>query len=377
MARNKINRFRLRQNEAVVISSDSSPGKEEENDRGSPSLNGSTMNYHAYITVSSEDRILKYRMDPGTGDLDFEYSIPAEGAPGPLAVDPNRGYLYLSRRGAREISAYSIDAGTGGLTLLGSVSVEADACYLSTDRKGRFLLSASYGGGMAYVHAILQDGRLSDSPVHSTITLPKAHFILTDPSNRLAFLPHVGESNTIIGFRFDEDTGALQEVSRTSHKPDVGPRHLAFHPELDVVYASNEQGSSVTAYTLDTSSGVLEPVQTLSTLPEGFSGENTCAQIHLHPSGRFLYVSNRGYDSIACFAVDDTGRLTRIGIQPTEPVPRAFGIDPTGHFLYAGGQDSGILASYRIDEKSGRLCPMKTYTVGKQSMWVLILALRA
>ncbi|MDE3000664.1 MAG: lactonase family protein [Gemmatimonadota bacterium] len=335
------------------------------------------MNYHAYITISGEDRILKYRMDPGTGDLDFEYSIPADGAPGPLAVDPGQKCMYLSRRGAREISTYSIDSLTGGLTPLGSVSVNADACYLSTDRRGRFLLSASYGGGMASVHAIRDDGTLSDSPVQSIKTLPKAHFILTDPSNRLAFLPHVGESNTIIGFRFDEDAGTLRETSRTSHEPDVGPRHLAFHPGLDLVYASNEQGSSVTAFSLDTGSGVLEPVQTLSTLPEGFRGENTCAQIHMHPSGRFLYVSNRGHDSIACFAVDGTGGLTCIGIQRTEPVPRAFGIDPTGSFLYAGGQDSGKLASYRIDEHSGRLCPMRIYSVGKQSMWILILALPA
>ena len=353
------------------------PAKEKPSDSQGPLPNGYRMNYHAYITVSSEDRILKYRMDPDTGDLDFEYSISAEGGPGPLAVDPGRRYLYLSRRGAREISAYALDAGSGGVSLLGSVSVDADACYVSTDRRGRFLLCASYGGGMAYVHAIRQDGTLSESPVHSTSTLPKAHFILTDRSNRLAFLPHVGESNTIIGFRFDEDMGTLREVSRTSHEPDVGPRHLAFHPDLDVVYASNEQGSSVTAYSLDTCSGELEAVQTLSTLPEGFGGENTCAQIHIHPSGRFLYVSNRGHDSIACFAVDGTGGLTGIGIQRTEPVPRAFGIDPTGNFLYAGGQESGRLASYRIDERSGRLCPLRTYTVGKQSMWVLTLALPA
>ena len=334
------------------------------------------MNYHAYITVSSDDRILKYRMDPDTGDLAFEYSIQADGGPGPLAVDPDEKYLYLSRRTAREISAYSINAGTGGLSLLGSVSVDADACYVSTDRNGRFLLSASYGGGVAAVHAIREDGTLGDSPVQTVRTQPKAHFILTDPSNRLAFLPHVGESNTIIGFRFDEDEGTLHEVSRTSHEANVGPRHLVFHPDLQMVYVSNEQGSSVTAYALDACEGVLEPLQTLSTLPEGFSGENTCAQIHIHPSGRFLYVSNRGHDSIACFAVDHSGCLTVIGVQPTEPVPRAFGIDPTGHFLYAGGQESGELASYRIDARTGRLNPLKMYTVGKQSMWVLILALR-
>ncbi len=339
-------------------------------------LKGWTMNYHAYITVSSDDRILKYRMDPDTGDLAFEYSIHAEGGPGPLAVDPHQKYLYLSRRGAREISAYSIDPVTGGVSLLGAVSVDADACYVSTDRNGRFLLSASYGGGVAAVHAIRADGTLSDLPVQTVKTLPKAHFILTAPSNRLAFLPHVGESNTIVGFRFDEDVGTLKEVSRTTHEPDVGPRHLVFHPGLHMVYVSNEQGSSVTAYAFDVCSGVLEPVQTLSTLPEGFSGENTCAQIHIHPSGRFLYVSNRGHDSIACFSVDRTGFLTGIGNQPTEPVPRAFGIDPSGSFLDAGGQESGELASYRIDAQTGRLRPLKTYTVGKQSMWVLMLALR-
>lgn len=333
------------------------------------------MNYHAYVTVSSEDRILKYRMDSDSGDLAFDYSIQAEGGPGPLAVDPRQECLYLSRRGAREISTYAIDSATGGIALLGSVSVDADACYVSTDRNGRFLLSASYGGGVAAVHSIRGDGTLSDSPVQTVKTLPKAHFILTDPSNRLAYLPHVGESNTIIGFRFDEDAGTLREVSRTVHEPDVGPRHLVFHPELDMVYVSNEQGSSVTAYRCDTGSGVLEPVQTLSTLPDGFKDENTCAQIHIHPSGRFLYVSNRGHDSIAGFSVDGAGRLTRIGIQPTEPVPRAFGIDPTGGFLYAGGQESGKLASYRIDVRTGRLCPLKTYTVGEQSMWVMILAL--
>ena len=334
------------------------------------------MNHHAYITVSSEDRILHYRMDPDTGNLVFESSIDAIGAPGPLAVDPQQRYLYLSRRGAREISTYSLDSSTGSLSFVGAVSVEADACYLSMDRTGRFLLSASYGGGLATVHAVAEDGMPGDSPIQTVKTLPKAHCILTDPSNRLVLLPHVGESNTIIGFRFDENTGTLREVSRTSHEPDVGPRHLVFHPSLERVYVSNEQGSSVSALAYDTSSGVLRHVQTLSTLPEGFRGENTCAQIHMHPSGRFLYVSNRGHDSIACFAVDQVGHLTATGNQPTEPVPRAFGIDPTGSFLYAGGQASGKLASYRIDVQTGRLHPLKAYVVGEQSMWVLILALQ-
>jgi len=138
----------------------------------------------------------------------------------------------------------------------------------------------------------------------------------------------------------------------------------------------------VTAYHLDPATGTLTPFQTLSTLPTGFKGQNTCAQIHLTPSGQALYVANRGHDSIACFAVDArrgdasrgdaTGALTALGQQPTEPTPRTFGIDPQGRFLYAAGQGSGRLAAYRIDAQ-GTLEPLDRYDVGERPMWVLIL----
>jgi 6-phosphogluconolactonase len=156
----------------------------------------------------------------------------------------------------------------------------------------------------------------------------------------------------------------------------TGPRHYDYHPNEAYVYVVNEQGCSVTAYRFDRAAGTLSPLQTLSTLPEGYRGENSCAQIHIHPSGRFLYAANRGHDSIACFAVDPgSGRLTALGQQPSEPVPRTFGLDPAGHFLYAAGQGTGRLAAYRIDQEQGTLSLLDTYAVGEHPMWVQVLDL--
>jgi 6-phosphogluconolactonase len=155
----------------------------------------------------------------------------------------------------------------------------------------------------------------------------------------------------------------------------VGPRHFCFHPHKDIVYFSNEQGCSVTAYALDTAAGTLSALQTVSTLPPGFDGDNTCAQIHMTPSGSMLFAPNRGHNSMACFAVDpDTGTLAPTARIATEPVPRAFGIDPSGNFLYAAGLESGRLAAYRIDADNGTLHHLGTYDVGSTPMWVTILS---
>ncbi len=180
----------------------------------------------------------------------------------------------------------------------------------------------------------------------------------------------------ILQFAFDERNGALKPNAEPQVVPEerVGPRHYVFHPDLPVVYFDNEQGSSVTAYRFNRSAGTLAPLQTVSTLPEAFAGDNTCAQIHITPSGRFVYASNRGHDSIACFSVDlATGSLTAVGQQPTEKTPRAFNLDPDGKYLFAGGLASSTLASYRIDYATGTLEPLETYVVGDRPMWVLAL----
>ena len=200
----------------------------------------------------------------------------------------------------------------------------------------------------------------------------------TDRSNNFAFVPHIGGGNGpnyVLQFKFDEGTGRLAPNSPDRVLPPSdaeGPRHFCFHPTRDILYFSNEQGCSVTAYNFDSSTGTLSAFQTLSTLPDGYDGANSCAQIQIVPSGEFLYAPNRGHNSIACFTIDaSTGRLAPIAIVPTEPVPRAIGVDPSGNFLIAAGLDSGRLASYRIDGKSGELNPLGTYDAGKGLMWVL------
>jgi 6-phosphogluconolactonase len=336
------------------------------------------MSYFLYVASAGEDRISIWEMDRGTGDLAFLENVALAGGPSPLAVDPGQQFMYAGLRATREMASLHVDRATGHLSLLARIPLEFDPCYLALDRTGRFLLSAYYAAGMVGVHAIGPDGVAQNPPIEWRTTLPKAHSMQTDRSNRFAFVPHVGESNTILQFRFDAHTGHLtpNAVPSVVPEPGAGPRHYCFHPTLDVLYFSNEQGCSVTAYRLDPATGTLAAFQTVPTLPEGTTVPNTCAQIQIAPSGRFLYAPNRGHNSIACFQVDPkTGHLSAAGHQPTEPVPRALTVDPSGHFVYAAGLDSGRLAAYRIDERSGTLWPLRIYEVGARPMWVLALDL--
>ena len=239
------------------------------------------------------------------------------------------------------------------------------------------MLSSYYEGGKAAVHSLGDNGVVSGPAIEWLDTAHGAHSFQTDPSNRFSFVPHIADKgpNEIFQFRFNERTGRLTPNSPARVSPDreLGPRHFCFHPHLSLLYFSDEQGSSVTSYRLDSSVGTLTPIRTVSTLPDDYSGRNSCSQIQITPSGKYLYAPNRGHNSIACFAVDvDTGELTSIGQVPTEPVPRAFSLDPEGTFLFAAGLESGRLASYKIDGDSGKLAPLQTYDVGQKPMWVLI-----
>lgn len=289
-------------------------------------------------------------------------------------------YAGLRESGSFGISSFRIDYSTGGLSLLGSIFLEGNPVFITTDQKGKFLLSAYYHESRVAVHPIGEDGAVSEPPVEWLETARGAHSIRTDPSNRFAFSPHVASDgpNAIFQFSFDESTGHLIPNSPFKVSPETpeGPRHICFHPYLDIVYSSNEQGSSVTGYSFDSIKGTLTPFQTVSTLPGDFEGENTCSQIQITPSGEFLYAPNRGHDSIACFSVDSsTGSLKSTGQVPSETVPRAFSLDPDGKFLYAAGRRSGRLALYRIRDDTGMLDPLEVYTVGEGSMWVLSIKL--
>ena len=337
--------------------------------------------YTGYVSFQGDDRVSIFTMDPGTGKLDWQRHVAVDGGPAPMAIDPGKNVLYVGKRGTQEISSYRIDHPRGGLSLIGTVPLQGEPVYLSTDRTGRFVLSAYFYQSTVGVHAVKSDGALTFPPVEWRYTASAAHAINTDPSNRFAFVPHVDNRrgpNAIFQFKLDEDTGRLTPNAPPMYSlPDnVGPRAICFHPTLNVVYSSDEQGSSATAYSLDPSAGTLSHLQTISTLPEGYGETNTCSQIQISPSGKFLYVPNRGHNSIASFRIDSsTGRLVATGRVPTEAVPRAFSLDPEGNFLIVSGRDSGRLASYQVNQASGELTPLATYAGGDRPMWVLITTL--
>lgn len=324
-----------------------------------------------YVSVGDANQLAIYKLNPKDGTLQYNESVKMDGAPGSLAVDPQKKYLFAAVRSAKKIISHEINA-DGTLKMVNTISVGMNPVYLATDRTGKFLLSASYSDGKIMVHPIGKGGVLDGKPVADITTAKTAHCILPDPSNKFVFVPHT-TPNAIYQFLFDAETGKLtpNAVPKVQGEPNAEPRHLWFHPKKDLAYAVNEKSGSVTLYKRDTEKGQLTPLQTVSTLPKDFKGKNTCANIEMTPSGKFLYASNRGHDSIAGYAVDaETGKLTALSQTPTEKTPRAFTIDPSGKYLYAAGQDSGKLAAYQIDQKTGALKHIATYEVGKGPAWV-------
>ena len=342
-----------------------------------------------YVCLQDDDKVATFNPDAETGRLARQAEVPVAGGPSVLAISPDRQVLYVGHRTHPAISSFRIDQRTGGLTLQGTVSPEHAPTFLAPDRTGKYLLSAYYQGGCAAVHPLGDDGAVGAPPLDRQDTANGAHAIQTDPSNQFAFVPHVARLNDnvleppkdnpgpnfIAQFRFDAQTGHLTPNSPFRIEPPgrLGPRHYCFHPSLDFVYFSNEQGCSVTSYRLDRTTGALSAVQTVTTLPAGQTMRNTCSQIHLTPSGQFLYVGNRGHNSIAGFAVGpDSGQLTAVGHISTEAVPTAFAIDAAGHFLFAAGTATGRLASCRINGETGRLTALETYAVGQRPAAVLV-----
>ena len=344
-----------------------------------------------YLALQDDDKIVTFGIDAASGKLVPRAETPAPGAPSVFALSPDRRVMYVGYRGTPGIESCRIDSTSGALTSLGRVTTEHWPTYLAADRAGKYLLSASYQGGYATVHPLGSDGAVSGPALDRQNTAPGAHAILTDPSNRFAFVPHIARQqdnvleppknipgpNFIAQFRFDAATGKLSPNAPFKLEPPgpIGARHYCFHPALELVYFSDEQGCSVTAYRLDRASGTLSTVETTPSLPAGVTVRNTCSQIYLTPSARFLYVGNRGHNSIAGFAVDATGRLTPAGHAPTEAVPTAFGLDSSGTFLFAAGTASGRLASYRVDGVTGALATLETYAVGRRPAAVLTVPL--
>jgi len=361
------------------------------------------MPVHLYASAQNDNRVRHFEVDTDTGRLAHLADTEVPDGPGPLAVAPDATTLFVGHRGRASVettggagiprpefglSSWAVDPESGDLTQTGRVHTEGEPCFLSTDRRGRFLLSAYYQAGACAVHPLDAAGALGGDAIEWRPTNSGAHSFQVDRANRFAFVPHIAEGsgglarlpegrrtgiNAILQFRFDQQTGQLtpNDPPRVTPEDPIGPRHYAFHPTRDLVYVNNEQGSVVTTYALDPDRGTLSPVQTVPTIPEGHDRPNAPAQIHIDPNGRYLFCSNRGHDSIAAYLIDAaTGQLTPAGWTAVGERPRAFGVDPTGRFLYVTSQVAGTLAAYRIDERTTALTHLDTYEVGQVPMWV-------
>jgi 6-phosphogluconolactonase len=294
-----------------------------------------------------------------------------------LAIHPNKRFLFavseLYETGGPKggaVSAFSIDRTSGKLTFLNKVSSRGGGpCHLAIDKTGKYIAVANYGTGSTAVLPIGEDGRLGEATgfyQHAGSSVdpkrqqgPHAHSVNFSPDNRFLMVADLGLDQVLV-FRFDAATGTIapNEPPFARVRPGSGPRHFSFHPNGRYAYAINELASTVTAFAYDARRGVLKEIQTITTLPAGFSETNHTAEVLVHPSGKFLYGSNRGHDSIAVFEVAANGTLKSAGQVSTQgKVPRNFNLDPKGAWLLAANQNSDNVVVFRIDAKTGRLEP--------------------
>lgn len=336
--------------------------------------------YIGTYTKGKSQGIYGYRMDMSTGKLTPVTSGPRTPNPSFLVIHPNHRFLYAVNEvedyagtHGGSVTAFAIDPKSGALTQLNEQSSHgSDPCFITVDKAGKNVLVANYTSGSVASLPIGPDGRLGAATTaiqHHGSSVdkarqagPHAHSITLDSSNRYAFAADLGLDKVFV-YRFDPAHGKLtpNDPPAATVAPGSGPRHFAFHPSERFAYVINEMKSTITAFNYDAHRGTLKEIQTVSSLPAGFHGENSCADLHVSPNGRFLYGSNRGHNSIVIFRIDPTGHLALIGHQSTQgKTPRNFGIDPSGRFLLAANQDSDSVVVFRMDPDTGHLRPTGT-----------------
>jgi 6-phosphogluconolactonase len=338
--------------------------------------------YWVYVgtyTGAKSKGVYRMKMDARTGSLGPAELAAETPSPSFLALHPNRRFLYAVNEVAEfngqksgSVSAFAVDARTGALSPLNQASSGGDGpCHLVVDPEGKTVVVANYGAGSTAAVAVLEDGRLGPETMvmkHEGASVnrqrqqaPHAHCVALEPGRGRrprALVADLGADRIFI-YRVVAEPGKLQrnDPPSASVMPGSGPRHLAFSPDGRFVYCINELASTLTAFSYNGVRGELDEVQTVTTLPDWYSGNNSTAEIQVHPTGKFVYGSNRGHDSIACFRADPkTGHLTPIGHEKTQgKTPRNFAIDPTGTFLLAANQGSDTVVVFRIDPKTGML----------------------
>ncbi len=357
------------------------------------------MNHFIYIGTYTEtwggkkhrpEGIIQFQFNPKEISVDRIGVTRDTKNPSFLAVHPNRHFMYaVNELEESTLSAFAINPGSGALTFINSQPTNGAAtCYVSCDPTGHWLMTASYSSGSLAVFPIAADGSLgamadlvqhqgsSKDPVRQTH--PYAHSIRFDPSGRFVLAADLGLDEVKV-YRLDDKTGKLQpnDPPALHVAPGAGPRHFDFSPDGRFVYIDAELNSTVTACTWDSRQGVMAEFQTLPTLPAGFKGQSSVADIHLTPGGDWLYVSNRGHDSLAVYAVDrHSGKLEARGhVHSGGQVPRNFAIDPSGKFLLAANQNTGNLVLFRLDLAQGSPVPTGIEAAVPSPVFVLFLDL--
>ena len=334
--------------------------------------------YIGTYTRGNSRGIYQGLFDHATGSL-IDIQLVAETTnPSYLTLHPGGGYVFsvnevtdFNGTTAGAVSSFVVGEG-GQLSLINQQITRGGApCYISTDATGSWIFIANYGGGNVVVFPVNEHGAIGEASAfvqHEGSSVnenrqqaPHAHCILPGPTGTHVYAADLGIDKVQI-YAFDPDTGTLtpNSIPYTATAPGAGPRHLVFHPDGKHAFVINELDSSITSFAIDPSTGALTPLDTASTLPEDFTGQTTCADIHVHPNGRFVYGSNRGHDSIAIMAFDhETGSLSLLGNESTGgQKPRNFTLDPTGAYLLAANQQSDTVVSFRVNSDSGLLEPL-------------------
>jgi 6-phosphogluconolactonase len=330
-----------------------------------------------YVSNADSGEISVLALDDTRGALATVQTVAGLGTVMPLAPCPDGRRLYAARRNEPwSVLGFSVDARDGRLSPLGEAPLPQSMAHIAVDGSGRWLFSASYHGNLIAVNPIDAEGR----PGPATLVLPtgpKAHAMRAAPGNRFVYATSLG-GGVVMQFGFDAASGTLTPLALrdVAVRAGAGPRHLAFHPDGRFVYLLNELDASVDVLAIDPSTGALTCVQSVSTLPPGFSGEPWAAELRLTPDARFLYTSERRSSTLAGFAVDAaTGRLTPIGHWPAQAQPRGFAISPSGRWLIAAGQLSHAVGVHAIDAGTGTLSLRHEHAVGRNPNWVEAIAL--
>ena len=332
--------------------------------------------YFGTYTAAVSKGIYAYRFRPSTGKL-TPMGVAAE-APNPsfLAIHPNHRFLYAVNWKAsgdqpgNTVSAFSIDPRTSKLTFLNKVSSHGEMpTHLAMDSRGTTLVVANYGSGTVASFPIEPDGRLGEAvtvdqhtgpPVKAHGGVPHAHDVLFSPDQRLVYIAELGLDRVYVyNLNAARHTLSPHDPPWGVDDPGSGPRHMAMDPTGKFLYVNNETNSTVSVFAREGDGGTLQETQAISTLPPDFHGRNSTAEIQMDRAGRFLYVSNRGNDSIAVFAVDEqTGKLSLVENVPTQgKMPRNFSLDATGKYLFAANETSSTVVIFRVDQGTGRLTP--------------------